>query len=155
MDNSSHPVFELLENMLVKLAPYRRPSVLRIWSFWASVSMCYFYNGAPVYPNLPLVPHSPQDVYFAIHIYSCNLVLILIIFSILFSHMQLPCGTHYLVILLLHHLFLFLSTIFTPYSLFLWAQVLYYCTFAILVLYIMHKVSWKKKKLEDGFGLSS
>ena len=71
---------------------------------------------------------------------SCNLVLILVISSIRFSHRY---GTHYLVLLLLHHLSLFLSTIFTPYGhkYYISVLLLFLC-FALCIKFHRKKKMW-------------
>ena len=65
------------------------------------------------------------------HILTCNLVLILNIFSIPFPHIYLPNGTPYLVLSLLHHLFLFSESYISSFSIIEFCGRMYQCTFTI------------------------
>ena len=78
------------------------------------LSLCYFYNIVHVYPNLPLVPYSPQHILCNTHSFMQFSAHTNHFQHSFFPHVNALYGTHYL----LHHLSLFLSTIFTPYSLF-------------------------------------
>ena len=91
------------------------------------LNLCNIVNGIHVYPNLPLVSYSPQHMLQNTHSYMQ--------FSAhtnYFQHYFFPYETPYLVILLLHQLFLFLRIIFIPYSFFMGACITC-CTLTIHV----------------------
>ena len=108
------------------------------------LNLCNIVNGIHVYPNLPLVSYSPQHMLQNTHSYMQ--------FSAhtnYFQHYFFPYETPYLVILLLHQLFLFLRIIFISYSFFMYHILYshYSCVFPLCIKFHSYTPSGKKKVL--------
>ena len=102
------------------------------------LSLCNIVNGNP---NLPLLPYSPQHMLRNTHSYMQ--------FSAHTNYFQ-HYGTPYLLILLLHQLFLFLRIIFISYSFFMGACITlvyshYSCVFPLCIKFHSYTPSGKIK----------